>query len=300
MSRYRKIEVRMWGDEKFRALSPLLPSGQGLWLFLLTGPHTGPIPGLFSAGRAGLAENLKWTVEAFDQAFGEALAQGMAKADWDARVVWIPNGIQHNKPESPNVVLSWGDQFDLIPECDLKREACESLKSSVHALGEGYREAFNKAFEKASRKPSGKPSPKPMPNQEQEQEQETKTAAPDNGARQSLSLLDPLHAQPAHPTIPKRRNTKAPLKTQLPEHFGISERVKKWAGERGHSRLQERLEDFVGYCRAKGAVYADWDAAFMNAIREDWAQLNGKNGVPKTPTMVGNDALKYQRELLER
>ena len=25
-NRYRKIEVRMWGDEKFRTLSPLLPS----------------------------------------------------------------------------------------------------------------------------------------------------------------------------------------------------------------------------------------------------------------------------------
>ena len=43
-NRYRKIEVRMWGDEKFRMLSPLPPSGQSLWLFLLTGPHTGPIP----------------------------------------------------------------------------------------------------------------------------------------------------------------------------------------------------------------------------------------------------------------
>jgi hypothetical protein len=40
MSRYRKIEVRTWSDEKFRELSAIPPSGQGLWFFLLTGPHT--------------------------------------------------------------------------------------------------------------------------------------------------------------------------------------------------------------------------------------------------------------------
>jgi len=34
--RYRKVEVRTWGDEKFRALSPIPPCGQGLWLFLIT------------------------------------------------------------------------------------------------------------------------------------------------------------------------------------------------------------------------------------------------------------------------
>ena len=54
-SRYRKVEVRTWGDEKFRGLSAMPACGQGLWLYLITGPHTGPIPGLFRAGRAGMA-----------------------------------------------------------------------------------------------------------------------------------------------------------------------------------------------------------------------------------------------------
>ncbi|AMR77651.1 hypothetical protein [Cupriavidus nantongensis] len=171
-NRYRKIEVRMWGDEKFRNLSPLQPSGQGLWVFLLTGPHTGPIPGLFRAGRAAMAEELDWDVEAFEEAFGEVFQQGMAKADWKAKVVWIPNAIHCNRPESPNVVLSWGGEWDLIPECDLKREAYEALKASIYALGEGFAKAFDKAFGKPSEKPSTKPTGKTCPNQEQEQEQE--------------------------------------------------------------------------------------------------------------------------------
>lgn len=167
-SRYRKVEVRTWGDEKFRSLSALPPCGQGLWLFLITGPHTGPIPGLFRAGRAAMAEELDWELEAFDKAFQEVFQQGMVKADFKARVMWVPNAIKHNRPESPNVVKSWAAEFDLIPECDLKREALEHLRASVYALGESFGRAFDETFGKAS----AKASPKAMPNQEQEQEQE--------------------------------------------------------------------------------------------------------------------------------
>ena len=163
-NRWRKVEVRMWGDEKFRALSPMLPSGQALWLFLLTGPHTGPIPGLFRAGRAALAEELGWSLEAFDQAFKEALAQGIVKADWQARVVFIPKAIKCNPPQSPNVVTSWAGEWQLIPECDLKLEAYAVLKAATYGFGRSFAEAFDKAF--------GKASAKTMPNQEQEQEQE--------------------------------------------------------------------------------------------------------------------------------
>lgn len=173
-ARYRKIEVRMWGDEKFRNLTPIPPCGQGLWVFLLTGPHTGPIPGLFRSGRAAMAEELDWPVEAFDEAFREASSQGMVKADWKAKVVWVPNAVACNKPESPNVVTSWGAEWDLIPECDLKREAYDSLRSNICALGEGFAKAFDKAFAKPSGKAIAKAYPKTCANQEQEQEQEQK------------------------------------------------------------------------------------------------------------------------------
>lgn len=172
-SRYRKVEVRTWGDEKFRKLSKMPACGQGLWLFLITGPHTCPIPGLFRAGRAAMAEELDWDLEDFDKAFQEVFHQGMVEADFKARVVWVPKAIKHNKPESPNVVKSWAAEFDLIPECDLKRKALEHLRASVHALGESFGKAFDETF--------GKASPKAMPNQEQEQEQEQDKKEP-NGS----------------------------------------------------------------------------------------------------------------------
>lgn len=73
-------------------------------------------------------------------------------------------------------------------------------------------------------------------------------------------------------SAPKKR------KTPLPEDFGISDRVREWAAEKGHSRLPERFEHFVGSARANGYRYVDWDAAFMNAIRGDWAKLGDRPG----------------------
>jgi hypothetical protein len=146
MSRYRKIEVRTWSDEKFRELSKIPPCAQGLWFFLLTGPHTGPIPGLFRAGRAAMAEELGWKLEAFDEAFAEISAMGMVKADFDARLVWLPNAIKHNKPESPNVVRSWRHELDLLPECEMKTAAMSALCGVVSGMGEGFAKAFAEVY----------------------------------------------------------------------------------------------------------------------------------------------------------
>jgi hypothetical protein len=90
MAKFRKIFTKMYGDEKFRALSNPAPNAQTLWTFLLTGPHTTGLPGVLVTGEAGLAEATGWPVDGFRAAFAEIVAQGMVKADWDARVVYIP------------------------------------------------------------------------------------------------------------------------------------------------------------------------------------------------------------------
>ncbi len=138
MSRYRKIEVKTWMDEKFCRLSKMPPSGQGLWFYLLTGPHTGPIPGLFRAGREGMAEDLEWDVADFDRAFDEISEQGMAKADFKAKLVWLPNAIRYNKPSSPAEVLAWRDDVYLLPDCRLKIAALLGIREDLQALGVHY------------------------------------------------------------------------------------------------------------------------------------------------------------------
>lgn len=65
----------------------------------------------------------------------------------------------------------------------------------------------------------------------------------------------------------------ASKETPLPDDFSISDSVREWAESHGYSRLEERLCHFKDYALAKGVKYKDWDAAFRNAIKGDWAKL---------------------------
>jgi len=157
----------MWNDEKFRRLSAPPPNGQTLWQRLLTGPELGVVPGLFAAWDVALAKALGWSLEGFAEAFAEVFREHLAEADFEVGLVWVPNAIVHNRPESPNVVRSWRVALAELPECPLKDKALHALAAFLEGMGEGFAEAFREA----SPKPFGKPSP----NQEQEQEQEINT-----------------------------------------------------------------------------------------------------------------------------
>jgi hypothetical protein len=154
---YRNVSVRMWGDERFRQLSD---GAKLLWVHLITGPHTTALPGISEAGRAQLAEAVRWPLKAFDRRFDEIAAQGMAKADWTARVLWLPKAVYHNPPDNPNIVRGWVKQLAVIPECSLKREAIERIRQFL----EPFRESFLKAF--------AEPFGEPFPKQDQDQDQD--------------------------------------------------------------------------------------------------------------------------------
>ncbi len=82
----------------------------------------------------------------------------------------------------------------------------------------------------------------------------------------------------------RKRATPSP-KTAMPEGFGVSDRVRAWAAEKGFGQLDEHLDAFRRKVAAKSYTYADWDAAFMEAVREDWAKLRGRgpNGAAPPP-----------------
>lgn len=193
MARYRKIAVRMWDDEKFQRLTPPRPCGQSLWIWLLTNPETTNIPGLYRAGEAAMAEALHWPLEAFQEAFQEVSREGMVIADWSARVVWVPNAIEYDQPQSPNVVKSWATTWEEIPNGWLKSVAYERLKAFLEGMGE----AFAKAFAKACPKPSGKAMPNPEPE-------------PDTRTREKEIPAPRACAREAAPSSPSLASSSAP------------------------------------------------------------------------------------------
>lgn len=95
-------------------------------------------------------------------------------------------------------------------------------------------------------------------------------------------------------TTTRQRRTRKP-ETSIPEDFGISDRVKAWAEEKGHGRLEAHLEAFKLKAVAKDYRYADWDSAFMTAIREDWAKLGNS---PKTTVNHGGNGDPPKRKRL--
>ena len=59
----------------------------------------------------------------------------------------------------------------------------------------------------------------------------------------------------------------------MPAGFVVSDRVRAWAEKGGFTQLDQHMDAFKLKAAAKGYVNADWDAAFMGAVRDDWAGL---------------------------
>jgi len=166
MGHYRKVDTRLWNDEKFRSLPDL---AKLLFLFLLTHPHMTSI-GAMRCSCVGLAAELGWGEKVFREAFREVSGKGMAKVDEKASCLLLPNFLKYNRPESPNVVKSWLGCIDLIPECTLKTETVQRVKGFLESLSEDFVKALPKGFAEAFGKPSANSEQEQELEQEQEQE----------------------------------------------------------------------------------------------------------------------------------
>ena len=89
--------------------------------------------------------------------------------------------------------------------------------------------------------------------------------------------------------VDEKKNKKKQPKTSLLKDFSVSERVKKWAKEKGHVDIEEHLESFKAKVLANGYMYVDWDSAFMEAIRGDWAKLSEKKSRQGSTTSTAMD-----------
>jgi hypothetical protein len=142
MSRYRKVEVKMWGDAKFRELSAQKPSGQSLWIYLLTGPLTSDLPGILVTGKKALISELGWSSNDFESAWEEIERLEMALADWDAKLIYLPNALKHNPPANPNIIKRWKNTWDVLPECPLSQLAHKNFQSYFRYMGANFLAAF--------------------------------------------------------------------------------------------------------------------------------------------------------------
>lgn len=236
MGRYRKTDPRMYGDERFRSLSKPQPNGQTLFHYLFTGPHTTNLPGLSLVGMAQLSEALGWSISGCRAAWATVCRAGLAEADWEARVLWVPNVIKYDPPESPSVVKSWANPLGEIPECALKAKACQQLTAWLTACGPAWAAAWPTGS--AQGVPQGVPHPEPTPEPEPEP---VTPPTPSRGARASEDeFLQFASRYPAHrfedtPTA-RKEFRKARKEVSLADMAAALERDKAsdaWLAEKG-------------------------------------------------------------------
>jgi hypothetical protein len=134
--RYRTIEVELQADEGYLGLSRPGPSGQGLWEYLLRCGHDRSVPGLLVVGLGQLSDELGWAVDDVRRVWAEIEALGMARADWGARVVWIPKAVARasRAPRNRKTIAGWGRYWGEVPECSLKLEAHDEIVEALRAL----------------------------------------------------------------------------------------------------------------------------------------------------------------------
>ena len=168
MARYRKIDVRMWNDRKFRELSD---NAKLVFILLLTHPDTTQI-GTIRTRVSNLADELRWQRDAMSHAIQEVTLNGMIDADEKAGLMVINNFLKYNAPSSPNAFKSWRELIDLMPECDLLDRHVASLKAFVDSLSTGMRNAIPNDLMDAIKDAILRVNEQPSRIQEQEQEQE--------------------------------------------------------------------------------------------------------------------------------
>lgn len=141
MAHYRKIDPYIWNDEKFMDLSA---AGQLACFYMLTHPHMTAVGGLRGTMSGVASEHPKIS----EKAFREVFQKGIAKADPKAPLIWFPNFIKYNQPESPNVVVAWAKSLDYLPECETKMAIIQNVKGFLKDFKEAFQKAFTKALPK--------------------------------------------------------------------------------------------------------------------------------------------------------
>lgn len=164
MARYRKIDTRIWNDQKFRAFPD---AGKLAFIFVLTHPAMTAL-GAMRGTIPGLAAELGWPVDAMRDAMKDAIRHGMVVANEDASYIGVPKFLKYNEPEGPNsVIKAWPAALELIPECPEKRQLASDCRRYLLDKGEKF---FGKtdthAMWDAINDAISEPSPIPEPEQE--------------------------------------------------------------------------------------------------------------------------------------
>jgi hypothetical protein len=127
---YRKIDPRLWDDERFVGLTAVQKL---FWLYVLTGPHATSLPGLWIVGIGELVDGLRFPERSVREALAVLEGAGMLIHNPRVRLIRVPNAPKYNRPENARVLKAWFRLWQSIPDCQQKFDHLTSLQSAVSA-----------------------------------------------------------------------------------------------------------------------------------------------------------------------
>lgn len=159
MAKFRKLDPRIWRDERFVTLSP---EEKLVAVYCLTAQVNRCGIFVFSPGMA--AEELGMSPETFGKRFDRVVLALRWGWDYERRVIFFPHWWRYNTPENPNVFKGCLSDLSELPETPL-------LAKFYGNTGD-LAETFHSILTETLAKRLAVVSPQ---EQEQEQEQETPT-----------------------------------------------------------------------------------------------------------------------------
>lgn len=212
----------------------LSPTDKLLFLYLITNPHA-HYSGLYYLPVSFMSEELGLSVRQINEGLANLERRLILRYDNDHSVVWVLKMCKHQITQggNPKVLIS----------------GINKQLSNVHSI------SLVKEFI--------------------EYYQSLDLTLPERCANVDSTLCQGTVPVPVTDTVPvkEKRIVKEKNKTPLPDNFALSEKVKLWAAKKGYDHLDDHLEAFKRKASMNGYKYVDWDDAFMEAVREDWAKL---------------------------
>jgi hypothetical protein len=154
MSKYRKIDPRIWRDERFAVLTA---DEKLVAIYCLTAQSNRC--GLFVFSPAMAAEELGTSPHTFRERFGNVVSALRWRWDEGRRVLYFPTWWKYNPPENENVLRGNLKDLAALPETALIYEFCDNTAYLPEQLRETFLERMGERY------------PKPCRDQKQYQEQ---------------------------------------------------------------------------------------------------------------------------------
>jgi len=282
MARYRKVDTKIWADEKFRAFSD---DGKLAFLFVLTHPHLTAL-GAMRGTLNGLAAELGWTPKRFQTAIALAIQCGMIEVNEQASYIALPNFLRYNAPEGPNsVTKAWVAALESLPECPEKRDLIWRCRKYLDTrsrefrdnLGPAVWESFPDDISDAIPDAYGDASPIQEQEQEPEQEQEHEPdnpPKPPEGADVAPLWLDLLNRETGTAFTATEANLR-PIRARIRDGHSLAQartvvqaKVREWRGT-----------EFDKYLRPATVFGPKFDSYLQAAVKGTTRRTNDKHRI---------------------